>query len=111
MRAIDKLESNKHAYERKSAFLELLTEPKRLIFYPPCPVFNIASPGEFVKLGSVLRDSLGGIDDIHRGLERTSSPGKVGHLHHYHAHVLGQHDDVVTLVVPLAHLHVLVSIE
>ena len=63
-----------------------------------------SSPGEFVKLCSVLRDPLCGIDDVHCGLERASAPGEVCHLHHDHAHVLGQHDDVIALVVPLAHL-------
>lgn len=34
------------------------------------------------------------------------SPGEVRHLHHDHAHLLGQHDDVVTAVVPLGHFGV-----
>ena len=31
-------------------------------------------------------------------------PGEVCHLHHDHAHLLGQHDDVIATVVPLGHL-------
>ena len=72
--------------------------------------FKVPSPGEFVELGSILRNPLGGIDDIHGGFERASASCEVRHLHHDHAHVLGQHDDVVTLVVPLTHLGVLVSL-
>ena len=34
------------------------------------------------------------------------SPGEVRHLHHDHAHLLGQHDDVVATVVPLGHLSI-----
>ena len=33
-------------------------------------------------------------------------PGEVGHLHHDHAHLLGQHDDVIAVVIPLGHLGV-----
>lgn len=33
-------------------------------------------------------------------------PGEVRHLHHDHAHLFGQHDDVVAVVVPLGHFGV-----
>jgi len=34
------------------------------------------------------------------------SPGEVCHLHHDHAHLLSQHNDVVSVVIPLGHLGV-----
>ena len=34
----------------------------------------------------------------------TGLPGEIRHLHHDHAHLLGQHDDVIATVVPLGHL-------
>lgn len=34
------------------------------------------------------------------------SPGEVCHLHHDHAHLLGQNDDVISAVIPLGHLSV-----
>ena len=37
---------------------------------------------------------------------RRCSPGEVRHLHHDHAHLLGQHDDVIATVVPLGHLSI-----
>lgn len=33
-------------------------------------------------------------------------PGEVGHFHHDHAHLFGQHDDVVSVVVPFSDLSV-----
>lgn len=36
----------------------------------------------------------------------TFSPGEVGHVHHDHAHVLGQYDDVIGRLVPFGDLHV-----
>ena len=74
-----------------------------------CPLQGSPSPGKLVELGSVLGNPFGGIDNIHGGLERASSSCKVSHLHHDHTHVLCQDNDVITLVVPLAHLGVLVS--
>lgn len=34
------------------------------------------------------------------------SPGEVCHLHHDHAHLLGQHDDVVATVIPFGHFSI-----
>lgn len=34
------------------------------------------------------------------------SPSEVSHLHHDHAHLLGQHDDVVTTVIPFGHFSI-----
>ena len=61
-------------------------------------------PCQLIQLGAGLGDPLGRVDHIHGGLERPPAPSKVRHLHHDHAHVLGQHNDVVTLVIPLANL-------
>lgn len=33
-----------------------------------------------------------------------NSPGEVCHLHHDHTHLLGQHDDVIAVVIPFGHL-------
>lgn len=33
-------------------------------------------------------------------------PGEVGHFHHDHAHLFGQHDDVISVVVPFSDLGV-----
>lgn len=33
-----------------------------------------------------------------------NSPGEVCHLHHDHAHLLGQHNDVIAAVIPLGYL-------
>ena len=63
------------------------------------------SPRQLVQLRSRLADLLGGVDDVHRGLELAAAPSEVGHLHHDQAHVFGQHDDVVSFVIPLADLH------
>ena len=63
-------------------------------------------PGKLVQLRARLRDALGGRDDVHRGLQPALAPGEVRHLHHDHAHVLRQHDHVVAIVVPLAHLEI-----
>ena len=63
-------------------------------------------PGKLVQLRARLRDAFGGRDDVHRGLQPALAPGEVRHLHHDHAHVLRQHDHVVAIIVPLAHLEI-----
>ena len=63
-------------------------------------------PGQLVQLRARLGDALGGRDDVHRGLQPALAPGEVRHLHHDHAHVLCQHDHVVAIIVPLAHLEI-----
>ena len=63
-------------------------------------------PCEFVELRAVLGDLFSGVDDVHGGLEGTTTTGKVRHLHHDHAHVLGEDDNVVAGVVPLGDLAV-----
>lgn len=35
-----------------------------------------------------------------------NSPGEVCHLHHDHAHLLSQHNDVIAAVIPLGHLSI-----
>lgn len=34
------------------------------------------------------------------------SPGEVCHLHHDHAHLLSQHNDVIAAVIPLGYLSI-----
>ena len=40
------------------------------------------------------------------GNNTATIPGKVGHLHHDHAHLFGNDDDVIATLVPLGHLAV-----
>ena len=63
-------------------------------------------PGKLVQLRARFGDTLGRRDDVHRSLQPALAPGEVRHLHHDHAHVLRQHDHVVAIIVPLAHLEI-----
>ena len=47
---------------------------------------------------------------VNRSFDICFTSGEVRHLHHDHAHVLGQHDDVVAGVVPLRNLQVELSL-
>lgn len=55
---------------------------------------------QFVQPRSVFTDFLRGINYVHRCFEWTFATREIRHLHHDHAHLLGDHDDIVALIVP-----------
>ena len=63
-------------------------------------------PRQLIQLCPRLRNLLGRIDHVHRRLQGSPAARKIRHLHHDEAHVLGQTDHVIALVVPLGDLFV-----
>ena len=56
--------------------------------------------GQLVEFGAGFGNFLGGIDEVHRVLQRALAACVVRHLHHDHAHVLGQHDNLQKQMTP-----------
>lgn len=62
--------------------------------------------GQLVQFLTGLGDFLRRIDHVHGGLQGATTTCKVRHLHHDHAHVFRQENDIVAGVIPLGHLRV-----